>query len=479
MSEEMKQSPESGDGDMAAGQSIDQMIDGSSSALAERLLRRATEPVGMIDSRHPRNLRARTSGWLAQRFGLLDHWRTRYAVADSRADGESLVFKIATTRSFGETAEGLNDAAPIARVAASSAPPLKVSGVGSNDASPSTPSLRVSRRAARQAPPPGVTIVQTKAEGTGGRREIARSSEDKTEMTSGPSPMRSQNVSGESLVVETTPAPVLSLQPLITSEAEGGLLTPKSASPLAGQVVSEDTKTAGYSQPSSFRQRLETVTISRGGEITPPLVAQTAGRAPWPVAGQTSAQRGGAVAEIIRANTGAAPQWNVEAPGGPVRAVAAEAAKPVAPTPLALRLIQRQPAKTRVGREISGEAASTRQALSPVAKEISASTSQTANARVIWSKAASGEKSSRVSGISAVSPLPLKMESSPNRQVIARQLESGSGSNINSPLSINETDVTAPDAERNVDMDLPRLAEQVSRILARQLAAERERRGMN
>ena len=589
----MKQSPESSDGDKATDQSVDQRIDGSSSALAERLLRRATEPVGMIDSSHPRNLHARVSGWLAQRFGLLDHWRTRYAVEDSRADGESLIFKSAATRSFGETAGGLTDAAPIARAASSPASPLKVSDAGSNDAASSTTLLRVSRRAAhpmrqvrpqgvaiiqakaaghgerqetasssenktttsskpsparsqnisgephvaeiipaqvlsspplimrevedgsvtaksaspvthqllserttitgslqpsslrqrleamrpmRQVRPQGVAIIQTKAAGHGERQETASSSGDRTTTSSEPSPLRSQNISGEPRVAEITPAQVLSAPPLMMREVEDGSVTAKSASPVARQLLSEHTTNAGSSQPSPLRQQLET--ISRDREPPPPA-ARTAGRTPLPVAGQTSAQRGGTGAEIARANDVAAPQRKAEASSGSVSGAMTEDANPLAPTPLTLRSIQRQPAEIHISRKISVEADSTNKARSLVAKEVGAVPAQTANAQIIWRKDTSDETGPTVSGISAATPLPLKRASSPNLPVIARQPESRSVSTISSSLSINETDMTASLAERNVEVDLPRLAEQVSRILARQLAVERERRGMN
>jgi hypothetical protein len=63
-----------------------------STELADRLLRRATEPIGVIDVRRPRQQHARTAGWVAQRFALLDHWRTRYAGdADVAAPGASHV----------------------------------------------------------------------------------------------------------------------------------------------------------------------------------------------------------------------------------------------------------------------------------------------------------------------------------------------------------------------------------------------------
>ena len=64
-----------------------------STELTERLLRRVAEPLGVIDVRRPQQQYARTAGWVAQRFALLDHWRTRYlSDADAAAPGASFVF---------------------------------------------------------------------------------------------------------------------------------------------------------------------------------------------------------------------------------------------------------------------------------------------------------------------------------------------------------------------------------------------------
>src|SRR5947208_3464006 len=62
-------------------------------ALTERLLRRHTESLGLIDVRQPQQHYARTAGWVAQRFVLLDHWRTRYGnYEDAASANAGLVF---------------------------------------------------------------------------------------------------------------------------------------------------------------------------------------------------------------------------------------------------------------------------------------------------------------------------------------------------------------------------------------------------
>ncbi|HEY7545590.1 MAG TPA: hypothetical protein VID27_11940, partial [Blastocatellia bacterium] len=63
-----------------------------SNELAERLLRRATEPAGVIDTLQPRRQYERTTEWLAQRFSLLDRWKSRYVAAEDAGESTSLVF---------------------------------------------------------------------------------------------------------------------------------------------------------------------------------------------------------------------------------------------------------------------------------------------------------------------------------------------------------------------------------------------------
>jgi len=54
-----------------------------STGLGERLLRRHHEPIGVVDVNHPERIYDRTEGWIAQRFALLDHWKSRYENSDS------------------------------------------------------------------------------------------------------------------------------------------------------------------------------------------------------------------------------------------------------------------------------------------------------------------------------------------------------------------------------------------------------------
>ena len=56
--------------------------------LGQHLMRRHTEPLGVIDVRHPQQHYARTAGWIAQRFALLEHWKTRYGSDERSVDSK-------------------------------------------------------------------------------------------------------------------------------------------------------------------------------------------------------------------------------------------------------------------------------------------------------------------------------------------------------------------------------------------------------
>lgn len=60
------------------------------SALAERLIRRGTEPLGVIDVRYAEEKYSRIVRWLGRHSALLDHLRSRYGVEEAPASAEHL-----------------------------------------------------------------------------------------------------------------------------------------------------------------------------------------------------------------------------------------------------------------------------------------------------------------------------------------------------------------------------------------------------
>lgn len=106
--------------------------------MAERLLRRRDEPVGMIDVRSPQRLHTQTAGWVARRFGMLDHWRTRYGDAVQALNADGALHFTAPTRPSTEIGAAFETDRAITpfNAAAGAAAPAPVA----------TPVLRVSRR---------------------------------------------------------------------------------------------------------------------------------------------------------------------------------------------------------------------------------------------------------------------------------------------------------------------------------------------
>jgi hypothetical protein len=66
-----------------------------SSILVQRLARRQSKPVGIVDVRSFQSQYAQIPGWLVQRFALLDQLQQRYSTSESTAaDGSDLVFTV-------------------------------------------------------------------------------------------------------------------------------------------------------------------------------------------------------------------------------------------------------------------------------------------------------------------------------------------------------------------------------------------------
>jgi len=112
--------------------------------LTRRLMRRATDPIGVIDVRHAVGLHARSDLWPAQRLGLLDNLKRRYGVLADAGGATGIAAPVAT---------GLPFVSPLHRTAASS--PVdrmspSVSSPGSADTAAATVSQASSATSASQ-----------------------------------------------------------------------------------------------------------------------------------------------------------------------------------------------------------------------------------------------------------------------------------------------------------------------------------------
>src|SRR4051812_49116237 len=113
-----------------------------STELAERLLRRRDQPLGLIDMRHPQQQYTRTAGWAVRRFALLDHWKTRYGGDEgASAHGTNLVFA-AQRQPLTEADHLPSSPAQLARLARQSV----AFEPGAAAATPPTEQFRVRRR---------------------------------------------------------------------------------------------------------------------------------------------------------------------------------------------------------------------------------------------------------------------------------------------------------------------------------------------
>src|SRR5215471_12555404 len=72
-----------------------------------RLLRRATEPIGIIDVKHAERLGTRIAPWILERLGLLADWKARYALdlggasQEQRFSGLSFVEPFSVSPEYG------------------------------------------------------------------------------------------------------------------------------------------------------------------------------------------------------------------------------------------------------------------------------------------------------------------------------------------------------------------------------------------
>jgi hypothetical protein len=114
--------------------------------LGQHLMRRRTEPLGVIDVRQPEQHYARTAGWIAQRFALLEHWKTRYGSdEDPSTANAGMVF--AALPPLVAPGTVVSSPAQLVRSATQSvASPPSAAATASSSSSPSQ--FRVRRRAA-------------------------------------------------------------------------------------------------------------------------------------------------------------------------------------------------------------------------------------------------------------------------------------------------------------------------------------------
>ncbi len=439
-------------------------------ALAERLLRRHAEPVGVIDVRRPQQLHARTAGWVARRFALLDHWRTRYGGDEQApsANGEMV---------FTAPAQPLREGGVVPQAAMRAraveppvAPKESVHG----------PLMRVSRR-----PPAADQANISDAPGDRGEVERARPSRS-TGPASGAGEMAiTTNISHSS-------------QPLILSrriDDQVGMAAENSAGellrPSPPELVTESQARAQAEQGMSRQSDSPLTETNVGDRVAAPVsaaqptLARSHELSPFGIArSETQIWRAPAssVGAGMRANSPAPAAANE----GLVSVSAAPEKQRATPGGAVLTLAPGQPSiQRRAGVEEGGDQSPAWQTARAAERQPRAVTAEIPAApslappHLVWRKSATGGAAS--DGVTPgrtsfpAPPLPLKIEAAPaGAPTLARAIsgaESGSLASLAPPMT---PESSAPARE----IDVAHLAEQVGRLLSRRLAVERERRGM-
>jgi len=90
----MVEIPSQGESDTPSSNTVPspgQVLDGHSAALTQRLVRRLTDPVGVVNLRSLQRQVARVPGWMVQRTALLQQVATRYSSSEQTAEQPDLV----------------------------------------------------------------------------------------------------------------------------------------------------------------------------------------------------------------------------------------------------------------------------------------------------------------------------------------------------------------------------------------------------
>lgn len=452
---------------------------GTSFDLAGRLLRRAAEPAGVIDVRQPQRIHERTAGWVARRFALLDHWRTRYGGEEQTAGiGGEMIFAAAPVHPLKEVTGALPDVTTLARAAA----PAESAKSGAT-ISPS-PMLRVSRRAARAPNAPDEIESPGGAEAVSPEALASQRAAGGIPMT--PDAAQEGEVARHSRFEPATGN--LSRARMEQSTSLGARASERATIEASVPAPAHEIQTEASSTNLRLQRqhKAESVGTARSREI---IQGSPAGGQPFP----TGSSRAPAIPVVFAAKT----ETVMIAPGAAARRAGVEVTEPApgnAGLPLAPSMSRPSDApQTIQRREESGQAgdwplsgqvpytgAAQSLQLPAVASEIPAASSGAPEPNLIWRKSAGEASTSQgvTAGRAAASPLPLKLDSAPAVAAnVARLITTGAESGATSGIGASPPTATEPPAPAR-EVDVAQLAEQIGRLLSRQLAVERERRGI-
>jgi hypothetical protein len=440
-----------------------------SAQLTDRLMSRYTEPVGVINTRHPQRIHARTAGWVAQRFALLDHWRTRYSDDESQEAPRSRVGQGAgdfalPSSPLSAMRERLAASPSVPQISRSIAPASAVAPRSSTRTSstPASPMMRVMRRALGSADSPLAPLASGAR--TGRKPDAPPTETQPARIGAGAEPAKGDST------------------PLTPANAGGEIGEAKTVAQRKSHGENNSGVTAA--QPLLLRATELPSTTTVAGRVQRKL-SETApglpvGRIIGGSATDATIQRMplSSASPVERRSDETRPEPSLNA--GPAMPPIQTDRKPVQPArvsqlPFAGVAIQRQAVSENTGGQSSGQiqrdasgatVSQTHVGKPALAAEIS--TASLPKPGMIWrmSESDSSAASQAQTGIETLKS---------NALVIARQSDGGSSD----PVGISPpTSSPVPSESAGGGVDVGQLAESVGRLLARQLQIERERRGM-
>jgi len=424
-----------------------------SSALIQRLDRRRTKPIGLINTSQSERSLPRLPATIVQRFDLLKQIQTRYGVNNnSSGSGTELTFATPSPKTVGEqTNTFTSEAASFStRRSANAQPGTSTLSSTSNQAP--TAKFRISRKA--------VPLESESFPSKGGSETLSSSTQPSNQETfpSDSSMIRLKRISNNDTKTSARNSEIPSnSQDLLTAREiplkVDAATSPKAAnkSPLVmrkatTENLEEEIQQQPYflAQPLANKIQSPTQTVSSTqAEGNNPLVLRK---------DATISQDGSPENTMISARV--SEQGNLEGDLPKSKLAVSVPLVKIQSTPL---VVQRQPEQVAVSREIPGNITSK------------------AQPTMVWhqsSHAIPGNNFSHASNGGINNSLPLAI-TPVHHNAIARQTTPA-------PMPMSKSTISMP---RQAAMPIPEInvaeiAEQVSRILCRQLTVERERRGM-
>jgi hypothetical protein len=446
--------------------------------LLQRLERRRTEPLGMVDVHWPQTHYARTAGWIAQRLPLLQQSAVRYGGGDEGQTGSGLVYrtaeafspKLLSTSTRGKTF-------------------LPAAGVSSTVSTVPPATLRVSRRPPSLAAKPAPAAVPVLSSTPEGGRPVGREPQSRETVTTIPQPslqtpnrVIARQVAGTP--VQGTPQPETGASPVqgdspslghkaVLAPAGAGDTTPvgnSSMVPADWQRSPGEPSTETTVRPEL--RRVKAVPLAASQPATQLLLRVSSG---VPVALENPPASSGR--EVLPPQPAAALQPRIT----PTLTLLPHQGGGNEPAVQLQRLSDDAQTSALSASAVAVGAVDSHSP--PVVMEIRNNSTFGQESGMIWRQSSNvlmaGEASGAGMGGSARAMLPLTLKSAGNSALpVARQTTTHATIPPSSPADTQSLPPLSASLPSPVGMDWEQLIEQVGRHILRQLTIARERRGL-